>query len=108
QQAALETVFSTLQEPLPSYLLEKHQLMNYAQAMLSIHFPQNTPDLNAAIRRLKFEELFYIQLRLLRNKLLNTHMYKGHRFDKVGNEFYTFCIDRLPCPFTNAQKSVIK
>ena len=108
QQAALETVFSTLQEPLPSYLLEKHQLMNYAQAMLSIHFPQNTPDLNAAIRRLKFEELFYIQLRLLRNKLLNTQKYKGHRFDKVGNKFHTFFNDRLPFPLTNAQKRVIK
>lgn len=108
QQAALETVFSTLQEPLPSYLLEKHQLMNYAQAMLSIHFPQNTPDLNAAIRRLKFEELFYIQLRLLRNKLLNTQKYKGHRFDKVSDKFHTFFNDRLPFPLTNAQKRVIK
>ncbi|HLT86614.1 MAG TPA: ATP-dependent DNA helicase RecG [Sphingobacterium sp.] len=108
QQAALETVFSTLQEPLPSYLLEKHKLMDYAKAMLSIHFPQNTPDLDAAVRRLKFEELFFIQLRLLRNKQLNTQKYKGHRFDKVGDKFNTFFNERLPFPLTNAQKRVIK
>ncbi|TYR37058.1 ATP-dependent DNA helicase RecG [Sphingobacterium phlebotomi] len=108
QQTALETVFSTLQEPLPSYLLEKHKLMDYPKAMLSIHFPQNTQDLNAAVWRLKFEELFFIQLRLLRNKQLNTQKYKGHRFDKVGDKFNTFFNERLPFPLTNAQKRVIK
>src|SRR5690606_35535270 len=108
QQAALETVFSTLQQPLPSYLLEKHQLMNYAQAILSLHFPQNTQDLNDAIRLLKFAQRSYIDFRLLRNKLLNTQKYKVHRFDKVGNKFHTFFNDRLPFPLTNAQKRVIK
>lgn len=108
QQVALETVFRSLEEPLPPYLLEKHQLMDYAQAMLAIHFPQNTADLNAAIRRLKFEELFFIQLRLLRNKHLNTQKYKGHRFDQVGEKFNRFFNERLPFPLTNAQKRVIK
>lgn len=108
QQAALEIVFSTLQEPLPSYIVEKHKLMDYPQAVLSIHFPQNTAELNAAIRRLKFEELFFIQLRLLRNKQLNTQKYKGHRFDKVGDKFNRFFSEHLPFPLTNAQKRVVK
>lgn len=108
QQIALETVYGTLQEPLPVYLVKKHQLMDYPKAMRSIHFPQNTPDLNAAVRRLKFEELFYIQLRLLRNKQLNTQKYRGHHFDRVGDKFYSFFNERLPFPLTNAQKRVVK
>lgn len=108
QQTALETVYRSLHESLPDYIIHEHQLMPYAQAMLAIHFPQNTQDLNAAIRRLKFEELFFIQLRLLRNKQLNTQKYRGHRFDKVGDKFNTFFNERLPFPLTNAQKRVVK
>ncbi|WP_437920174.1 ATP-dependent DNA helicase RecG [Sphingobacterium sp. LRF_L2] len=108
QQTALETVYRSLQEPLPIYILEKHQLLAYPQALLSIHFPQQVNELNAAIRRLKFEELFFIQLRLLRNKQLNTQKYRGHRFGQVGERFTTFFNDRLPFPLTNAQKRVIK
>src|SRR5690606_38804386 len=108
QQEALETVFGTLQESLPPYLLEKHQLMDYARSMLAIHVPENIKALNAAVRRLKFEELFFIQLRLLRNKQLNTQKYKGHRFDKVGDKFNIFFNERLPFSLTNAQKRVIK
>ncbi|KGE14415.1 ATP-dependent DNA helicase RecG [Sphingobacterium deserti] len=108
QQAALEIVFRGLQETMPGYLLEKHRLMSYPQALLAIHFPQQVDDLNAAIRRLKFEELFFIQLRLLRNKQLNTQKYRGHRFDQVGEKFNTFFNERLPFPLTNAQKRVVK
>ena len=108
QQAALETIYQTLSDPLPGYLLEKHKLMGYQQAMRAIHFPQNTQELQAAVRRLKFEELFFIQLRLLRNKQLNSKKFKGHRFTQVGEAFNTFFNDRLPFPLTNAQKRVIK
>ena len=108
QQTALEIVYRTLRETLPDYLVSKHSLIPYPQALLSIHFPQNVNDLNAAIRRMKFEELFFIQLRLLRNKQLNTQKYKGHRFDKVGEKFNTFFNTRLPFPLTNAQKRVVK
>ncbi|MFD2966655.1 ATP-dependent DNA helicase RecG [Sphingobacterium bambusae] len=108
QQTALEAILRSLQEPLPEYLLEKHKLIGYQQALLSIHFPQTVHDLNAAIRRLKFEELFFIQLRLLRNKQLNTQKYRGHRFDQVGNSFNTFFNERLPFPLTGAQKRVMK
>lgn len=108
QQTALESVYSSLQETLPAYLVEKYNLMPYPKAMLSIHFPQNTEELNVALKRLKFEELFFIQLKLLRNKQLNTQKFKGHRFDKVGEKFNTFYQTRLPFPLTSAQKRVIK
>lgn len=108
QLTALETVHSTLIDNLPSYIVESHKLMDYKKALLSIHFPQHVNDLNAAIRRLKFEELFFIQLRLLRNKQLNTQKYKGHNFNQVGEKFNTFFNERLPFPLTNAQKRVVK
>ncbi len=108
QQTALEIVYRNIPETLPDYLLSKHGLIPYQKAILSIHFPQNVNELNAVIRRLKFEELFFIQLRLLRNKQLNTQKYKGHRFDKVGEKFNTFFNSRLPFPLTNAQKRVVK
>jgi ATP-dependent DNA helicase RecG len=108
QQTALETTYRSFRETLPDYLVNKHNLLPYPKALLSIHFPQNVDDLNAAIRRMKFEELFFIQLRLLRNKQLNTQKYKGHRFDKVGEKFNTFFNTRLPFPLTNAQKRVVK
>src|SRR5690606_15538915 len=108
QQTALETIYSSLTENLPSYIIEKHRLMSYNKALLAIHFPQSEEELRAAIRRLKFEELFFIQLRLLRNKQLNTQKYKGHIFGQVGEKFNTFFNERLPFPLTNAQKRVIK
>lgn len=108
QQTALETTYRNFRETLPDYLVSKHNLLPYPKALLSIHFPQNVDDLNAAVRRMKFEELFFIQLRLLRNKQLNTQKYKGHRFDKVGEKFNTFFNTRLPFPLTNAQKRVVK
>ncbi|MCI0920505.1 ATP-dependent DNA helicase RecG [Sphingobacterium rhinopitheci] len=108
QQTALETVYNSISENLPQYILDKNKLIDHKKAMLSIHFPQNVNDLNAAIQRLKFEELFFIQLRLLRNKQLNTQKYKGHIFNQVGEKFNTFFNDRLPFPLTNAQKRVVK
>lgn len=108
QEAALATVFRTLIDPLPPYIVEQHGLMPYAQALVSIHFPQNEELMAAATRRLKFEELFVIQLRLLRNKQLNTQRYRGHRFTEVGEKFNSFFNEKLPFPLTNAQKRVIK
>lgn len=108
QQTALETIYNTLEENLPSYILEKYNLVDYKKALLSIHFPHNVDDLNAAVKRLKYEELFFIQLRLLRNKQLNTQKYKGHIFNQVGNKFNKFFNERIPFPLTNAQKRVVK
>lgn len=107
-QTALETVFRSIQETLPEYLVQKHKLLNYPSAILSIHFPKNEALLKEAIRRLKFEELFFIQLRLLNNKQLNTKKYKGHIFKQVGDKFNHFYSHKLPFPLTNAQKRVVK
>lgn len=108
QQTALETTLRTVVETLPPYILEKYTLMPLQQALLSIHFPQNEQLMKAAERRLKFEELFFIQLRLLKNKQLNTQRYKGHIFNEVGEKFNTFFNERLPFPLTNAQKRVVR
>ncbi len=108
QQTALETTLRTVAETLPPYILDKYKLLPLQQALLSIHFPQNEQLMKAAINRLKFEELFFIQLRLLKNKQLNTQRYKGHQFNKVGDKFNTFFNERLPFPLTNAQKRVVK
>ncbi len=108
QQTALETTLRTVVETLPPYVLEKYTLMPLQQALLSIHFPQNEQLMKAAERRLKFEELFFIQLRLLKNKQLNTQRYKGHIFNEVGEKFNTFFNERLPFPLTNAQKRVVR
>ncbi|MGO3108923.1 MAG: ATP-dependent DNA helicase RecG [Sphingobacterium sp.] len=108
QQTALETVYRALGDALPAAIITEHKLLSYPKALLAIHFPQNSEELNAAVRRLKFEELFFIQLRLLRNKQLNTLKYKGHRFRAVGERFNTFFNERLPFPLTGAQKRVVK
>ena len=108
QQTALETVYRSLVETLPSYIIEKFRLLAYHKALLSIHFPQHIDDLNAAIKRLKFEELFFIQLRIIRNKQLNTQKFAGQRFQNIGPKFNTFFNERLPFPLTNAQKRVVK
>ncbi|WP_270088718.1 ATP-dependent DNA helicase RecG [Sphingobacterium sp. SYP-B4668] len=108
QQTALETVYKNITETMPAHLTSAHRLVSYPQALLAIHFPKSESELQAAIRRLKFEELFFIQLRLLNNKQLNTLKFKGHRFDQVGDKFNIFFNEKLPFPLTTAQKRVIK
>ena len=108
QAVLLETLLQTLTEELPGYLVQKHHLMPLPRALAAIHFPRDQQELLSAIRRLKFDELFYIQLKLLKNKLLNTQKFKGHRFDVVGERFNRFYQERLPFALTNAQKRVIR
>lgn len=108
QEAAIKTVYKDLEETLPSYLLSQYKLMPYSEALRAIHFPQSQEELQEAIRRLKFEELFFIQLKLLHNKQLNTIRFKGHLFSDVGEKFHAFYQKKLPFPLTNAQKRVIK
>ncbi|MFD2598187.1 ATP-dependent DNA helicase RecG [Sphingobacterium corticis] len=105
---ALETVLSTLPDDIPAYIRKEHRLIGLREAMLGIHFPPDQANYEHAVHRLKFEELFWIQLRLLRNKQVNTKKYRGHRFTQVGNHFNTFFNTRLPFPLTNAQKRVMK
>lgn len=108
QVALLDILAPQLEEELPDYMLEAHGLMRLPHAFVAIHFPRNQQELGQAIRRLKFDELFFIQLKLLKNKLLNTERFRGHRFEVVGDRFNTFYNDHLPFSLTNAQKRVIK
>src|SRR5690606_38942450 len=108
QVALLESIAHQLDEMLPDYLVQQHQLLSLPRALAAIHFPRDNAELAQAIHRLKFDELFFIQLKLLRNKLLNTRKFKGHRLDTVGDRFNTFYHEQLPFALTNAQKRVIK
>jgi len=106
--ALLEQHSRDISENLPLYLLNKLKLIGRADAYRQIHFPDDAAALNEAQRRLKFEALFFIQLKLLRNKLLHTQKFKGSIFDKVGHYFNDFYQHKLPFELTNAQKRVLK
>lgn len=108
QYSLLEIAANIVVENLPGYLLEKHKLLRKTEAIQQIHFPVNPESLERARRRLKFEELFFIQLKLLRNKLLRTGKYKGLVFQQVGDYFNTFYSEKLPFDLTDAQKRVLK
>ncbi len=108
QAAALEIGIHEIEETIPAYILQHFGLMDKKQAMWNIHFPADVEKLNQAQRRLKFEELFFIQLKILKNKLLRTRKFKGVLFEQVGEKFTTFYNEKLPFELTNAQKRVMK
>ena len=95
-------------ETLPAYLVEKLRLMSLSDALRNIHFPENVKLLQAAQLRLKFEELFYIQLNILRNNQQRNRTLRGIPFLKVGDYFNTFYKEYLPFQLTNAQKRVVR
>ncbi|QXU41021.1 ATP-dependent DNA helicase RecG [Pedobacter sp. D749] len=104
----LDQIIPQVPENLPQYIIDKYQLPDKRMALLNIHFPKNQKDLNASERRLKFEELFFIQLQLLHNKHLRQLKFKGATFDKVGEKVNRFYKEFLPFELTNAQKRVVK
>lgn len=95
-------------ETLPAWLLQRFQLMCLTDAWLNIHFPKNVDALRKARQRIKFEELFYIQLHILRQTKLREQNFIGFAMPHVGHYFNTFYATRLPFQLTNAQKRVIK
>lgn len=107
QQLFLETQ-ALFSETLADYLIEELKLISKREALFAIHFPKNATILAKAQFRLKFEELFFIQLQLITKNLIRKHKIKGHTFDKVGWYFNTFFQNHLPFELTNAQKKVIK
>ncbi len=107
QQLFLEAK-NNIVETLPNYLLETLKLLPKNEALLNVHFPQNQHLLSRAQYRLKFEELFYIQLQLIRKNLLHKAKIKGYPFLKIGDHFNTFYKEHLPFELTSAQKRVIK
>ena len=95
-------------ETLPTYLLDQLKLIPKNKALFNVHFPENQDLLAKAQFRLKFEELFFIQLQLITKNLVRKHKIKGHPFGKVGDFFTNFYQNHLPFELTNAQKRVLK
>jgi ATP-dependent DNA helicase RecG len=95
-------------ETLPEYLLDRLKMMSISEAMKNIHFPESAEKLRQAQQRLKFDELFYIQINILRTATLRQNKLRGIIFSRVGVVFNTFYYDYLPFELTNAQKRVIK
>jgi len=96
-----------INETLPPAITQQYRLMDKKSALVQIHFPRNTQELQKAQYRLKFEELFYIQLRLLKLKITRIESFPGIRFDnsELLNEYYN---KHLPFELTGAQKKVVK
>ncbi len=104
----LKQVKIRLPETLPVYLVSRFKLMELHDALHKIHFPANPDELEKARHRLKFEELFYIQLNLLRFKTNRSLKFKGFIFSSVGENFNNFYYNNLPFTLTDAQKRVMK
>ena len=108
----MNNAFALLQGPLSETLspnvVEENHLMSLDEAIHNIHFPQNPEKLRRAQYRLKFEELFYVQLNILRYTKDRQRKYRGLVFERVGEVFNTFYSQNLPFQLTGAQKRVIK
>lgn len=99
---------SAIPETLPASVIHKMKLMKLDEALRYIHLPPDAQTLQKATFRLKFEELFYIQLNILRLRNQRTYNIKGHVFEKIGTIFNQFYKQNLPFELTDAQKRVIK
>ena len=108
QKNLISILPSSLPETLSNELITELRLIKRSEAYADIHFPPSVQKQKLAEFRLKFEELFFLQLRLLFSKLLRTEKYKGFYFPSVGAPFLDFFHNLLPFPLTNAQKKVIK
>ena len=104
----LELHLKDIHENLPLYIINRFKLTGRTEAYRNIHFPDDAAKLNEAQYRLKFDELFFLQLKLLKNKLHHNQKFKGNIFGSVGNYFNEFYHNKLPFPLTNAQKRVLK
>lgn len=108
----MSALVKQLSEPLPETLspaiLAEHHLLPLTEALINIHFPANSDLLRKAQYRLKFEELFYVQLNILRYAKDRRRRYRGYLFERVGEVFNTFYSRNLPFELTNAQKRVLK
>ena len=107
QKVLLPEAVKRARETMPEQLLQDYRLLGKREALAYIHFPPDTRMLQLAQYRLKFEELYYVQLRLLQLKLARIDKFKGLVFNQseLLNEFYT---NHLPFDLTNAQKRVVK
>ncbi len=101
---ALKSLSANIPETLPPYLINQLKFMPLNTAIKQMHFPDNQALLKNATARLKFEELFYIQIHLLKQKLIRKEKFRGFVFEKVGDKFNNFYHNNLPFELTGAQK----
>lgn len=108
EKTLLEKLPSPLPETLPPYIVEPLHLISRDRAFRQIHYPKTADEMQQARLRLKFEELFYVQLNILRYASDHRRKYRGYMFSQVGRFFNTFYTQNLPFQLTNAQKRVIR
>ena len=106
--ALLPQLQGKLSENLPDWMIQEHHLISREAALFAIHLPDSEQFASKARFRLKFEELFFLQLEMLLRKENTGKKLKGYVFNEVGNHFTDFYENHLPFPLTNAQKRVIK
>lgn len=104
----LDMIPSPIPETLPPYITEPLHLCSRDEAMRFVHYPHNTEEMQRARLRLKFEELFYVQLNILRYASDHRRKYRGYVFSRVGDHFNTFFHQHLPFELTGAQKRVMR
>ena len=104
----LERLNAPLKETLPPFITGRLHLMSRDEALRIIHYPQNTKELENARVRLKFEELFYVQLNIVRYASDHRRKYRGYVFSHIGEHFNSFFHHHLPFRLTEAQKRVIR
>ncbi|MCB9307814.1 MAG: ATP-dependent DNA helicase RecG [Lewinellaceae bacterium] len=97
-----------LPETLPDPLIAQYKMATRWEALRQIHFPENQRELDEATRRLKFEELFFLQLRLLQIRTRRKDALRGFAFGSIGEHFNTFYREKLPFELTEAQKRVLR
>jgi len=104
----VQSIKTGIPDTLPAYLLKKFALMNLTESLINVHFPKNADVLKKARQRLKFEELFYIQLNILQQTKWRDQHFKGFVFGHIGHFFNTFFNHYLPFELTGAQKRVLR
>jgi ATP-dependent DNA helicase RecG len=108
QQNLVGQLAGSIDETLPPHLIDKYKLMTLPEALKQIHFPETSVLLQKSQYRLKFEELFYVQIGLLKQRSLRLSKKNGHVFKVVGEKFNRFYNEKLPFELTDAQKRVIR
>ncbi|WP_282037118.1 ATP-dependent DNA helicase RecG [Saccharicrinis aurantiacus] len=108
QQGIFLSFKGAISETLPAYIVKQYNLMILDSALRTVHFPTDAKLLEQAQFRLKFEELFYIQLNILKQKTQRSKNIQGHIFGKIGDIFNQFFFNNLPFELTGAQKRVIR
>lgn len=107
-QKTLLSKLPPVPETLPQFIIAQRNLCSRDEALRLIHYPHDAAEMQKARLRLKFEELFYVQLNILRYAADNRRKYRGYQFTRVGEVFNAFYFNHLPFALTNAQKRVVR